>query len=187
MRARLNREKSELMTKVLSNPECMWEKDTADTMAKYDITPDHLVGTKGQTKGLIKKAVLSKLKPTFELACQGKSKMTYFLEGRQCWTPGKTAKYMNELTRKQTSTIFKTRCRMIKVKGNYKNGHTDLTCRLCKAEDETQTHVLEECPALHPTDALKVSKHQLFSEDTGTLNKTVEALDAIMEKIENVC
>ena len=77
---------------------------------------------------------------------------------------------------------------MIKVKGNYKNGHPDLKCRLCRKEVETQTHILEECPTLHHTDALKVPKHQLFSNDTGTLCKTAATLEKIMEKLnEEVC
>ena len=64
--------------------------------------------------------------------------MTYFLESKESWTPGIRAQYMSELTRKQTSLIFRARCRMTKVKGNYKNGYHDLKCRICNKEEETQ-------------------------------------------------
>ena len=120
------------------------------------------------------------------MACQGKSKMTYFLEGKENWMPGKSAKYMHELTRKQASIIFKARCRMTKVKGNYKNGHKDLKCRMCKNEVETQTHIFEQCPQLHQNDVTKVPKHQLFNEDIGTLRVTANNIEKIMEKLNGV-
>ena len=181
MKARLNRDKSELMTQVLSNPECTWEKDTTKIMQKYGITPDNLAGSKYQAKNTVKNAINANFKNAVELACQDKSKMKYFLENKQDWSTGKRADYMNELTRKQTSLIFRARCRMIKIKGNYKNGHHDLRCRLCKKETETQTHILEECPSLHKNETLKVPKHQLFSEDTGTLIETAKTLEKILE------
>ena len=186
MKARLNRDKSKLMAEVLNNPDCMWENDTKITMAKYGITPQELAGKKHQAKNSIKKAVINKFKPSVEMACQGKSKMTYFLDNKQNWMPGKRAQYMDELTRKQSSIIFKARCRMIKVKGNYKNGHKDLTCRMCKNEEETQTHILEQCPKLHQNDALKVPMHQLFNEDVGTLRETANNIGKIMEKLDEV-
>ena len=116
-----------------------------------------------------------------EQACLGKSKMEYFMESKADWQPGKRANYMNELTRKQTSLIFKARTRMIKVKDNYKNGHPDLACRLCKQAEESQTHILEECPVVHPNDAIKVPKHQLFNEDTGTLRETSKKLEKSLQ------
>ena len=39
---------------------------------------------------------------------------------------------------------------MIKVKGNYKNGYPDQTCRACKEKPESQKHVFYECNKLHP-------------------------------------
>ena len=86
-------------------------------------------------------------------APEGKSKLGYFYNNKTTWKPEVTAQYMNHLTRKQASIIFRTRTRMIKVKGNYKNGHSDLTCRACKMTMETQPHVLNECPKLHPDDS----------------------------------
>ena len=83
-------------------------------------------------------------------ARENKSKLRFFLEGKEQWKPETPAKYMNKLTRKQTSNIFKTRTRMIQVKDNYRNGHSDLTCRACGEQTETQKHVLYECEKLHP-------------------------------------
>ena len=114
--------------------------------------------------------------------------MTYFTNNKEEWQRGKKAKYMNELTRKQTSLIFKARSRMLKVKGNYKNGYPDLICRLCKGGEETQTHILEECLVLHPNNNNKVPIDQLFTEDTGALKQVAKKLETITEKLgEMVC
>ena len=93
---------------------------------------------------------------------------------------------MNELTRKQTSLIFKARCRMIKVKGNYKNGHQNLTCRLCGADEESQNHILEECQVIHPDETNKVSRHQLFNDNTDALRLTAQKIDKILEKLGKI-
>ena len=186
MKARLNRDKSELMAKVLSNPECMWEKDTAELMNRKGLLTEDLEGSKYRTKAVIKKAISKNFKVITEENSLGKSKMKYFLEGKGEWNPGKRAKYMSELTRKQTSTIFKARTRMIKVKGNYKNGHTSLLCRMCKNEEETQTHILESCPEVHKDNAIRTPKQDLFSEDIGTLKQVAINIDKILDKLGDV-
>ena len=93
---------------------------------------------------------------------------------------------MNELTRKETSLIFKARTRMFKVKANYKNGYQDLKCRMCKREDESQKHILEECLAIHNNESIRVPTHQLFNEDTGTLRKVAKKLETIQNKLNEV-
>ena len=188
MKARLNRNKSELMSKILENPTCMWQKDTQTVMERNNIQPEDLMGSKYHTKNVISKAVELNFKATIEKTAEGKSKMQYFMESKENWAPGKIAKYMSELTRKQASTIFKARSRMLKIKGNYKNGYTDLKCRMCKNELETQTHILEECPKIHPDDSTKVPKCLLFTENTGTLREVSIKINQTMEKInETVC
>ena len=186
MKARLNRNKSDLMAEVLSNPDCMWEKDTSTIMAKYNLNENDIEGSKYHSKSVIKKSIMTHFKTAMDQACQDKSKMKYFIENKGNWQPGKIAQYMSKLTRKQTSLIFKARSRMIKVKGNYKNGHNDLNCRLCRNEEETQTHILEICPIMHPDDTTKVPKHQLFNEDTDTLRETAKKLDKIVEKLSEI-
>ena len=57
---------------------------------------------------------------------------------------------MNQLTRKQVSTIFKARTRMLPIKNNYKTAYiTNKECRACGTEEETQNHVLQNCKELH--------------------------------------
>jgi hypothetical protein len=57
-------------------------------------------------------------------------------------TPGKRPTYLSTLNRFQASHIFKARTRMIPVKNNFRNQYKDMLCRGCKAEIETQDHVL---------------------------------------------
>ena len=153
-------------------------------MGQHNINDQELQGTKFHSKHLIKRAVTESFKNKLIEAGQGKSKMDYFLEQKEEWSPGKGAKYMNELTRKQTSLIFRARARMLKFKGNYKNGYPDLKCRMCKMSEETQSHILEECNVLHQNEASKVTKPQLFTEDTGTLREIASKIENILTKIE---
>ena len=183
MKARLNRDKSTLMEEILNNPECMWENDTSEIMRKYTISQQELMGSKYKTKNNVKRAIALKKKTLIEQVCQGKSKMKHFLENKEEWNVGQRAKYMNELTRNETSLIFKARTRMFKVKGNYKNGYQDLKCRMCKREEETQKHILEECLAMHNEESIRVPNHQLFNEDTGTLKNVAKNLEKIQNKL----
>ena len=124
------------------------------------------------------------MKEKMNETASGKSKMTYFLEGKTNWTIGKRTKYMNELTRNQVSTIFKARTRMIKVKGNYKNGNKTLECRICKKAEETQTHVLEECEKINEQEN-KVTKEMIFNEEPEELKITARKIDKRMEILES--
>ena len=57
---------------------------------------------------------------------------------------------------------------------------------MCKQAEETQIHVLEECPEIHSGENDKVPKHQIFSEDTGTLRKVADRIAAVLQKMSEV-
>ena len=115
---------------------------------------------------------------------QTKSKMKYYYEGKTApWEPKKRAEYMNKLTRNQASTIFKARTRMLKVKANYKNGNTNMKCRLCEKNEETQKHALEECEIINETHN-KVSEQMIFNEDTNELKTTAKLIEQRMQIYE---
>ena len=145
MMARLNREKSELMTRILDNPHCRWMKKTREVMENYNIGEDDLNGTAIEAKNAIHFVVYLKFYKKMKMAQEERSKLKHFLEGKIEWRPEESAQYMKQLTRKQASTIFKARTRMLKVKCNYKNGYRDHACRACQKTPETQKHVLNEC------------------------------------------
>ena len=188
MMARLKRERTKLMDTVLKHPQCKWMKRTREIMSKYNIFEWELAGT-DEDKHYIKQMIYERVRTEFKRRLSnipdGKSKIIYFLEGKGEWKPEITAHYMNKMTRKQASTIFKTRTRMIKVKGNYKNGHTDLTCRMCNHGPETQSHALLECKILHPHGKPECKEMEPFSNDINILKETARNVERIMEQISN--
>ena len=131
MMARLNREKSQTMALMLNNPECKWMKRTKQIMEKYNITDEELMGSKESAREAIEIGAYIQFYQRMNKDRDEKSKLKHFLEGKGHWTAETPANYMQKLTRKQASTIFKLRTRMTKVKGNYKNGYPDMMCREC--------------------------------------------------------
>ena len=72
------------------------------------------------------------------------------------------------LTIKEKSFIFSARARMLDVKANFKTGKTNLRCRKCLKEEETQRHLLE-CSELMDNSVMigsNIPKYEdLFSTD----------------------
>ena len=187
MMARLNRQKSEMMTAVLENPECKWMKTTKETMERYGLEEDDLKGSVGRTKNIINVNVRARFIGKMNKDKDVRSKLKFFLEGKQQWKPENPAEYMKRLTRKQASTIFKARTRMIKTKGNYKNGFNDLTCRACQTEPETQDHVLHGCKNLKNNDPEnrenENDEYNIFDENPEELRNTARTIEIKMEKL----
>ncbi len=91
---------------------------------------------------------------------------------------------MNKLTRKQASTTFKARTRMLDVKNNYRGKYNDNTCRMCNVAVETQHHTLEACPNIHQNDQTKITNTNIFDENTTKLESTAKAILEIMNKLD---
>ena len=70
---------------------------------------------------------------------------------------------------------------MLLVKNNYRNQHKDNTCRGCKAEPETQQHVLENCKQIHKNESTKVPSSEYFTDNIQTLIKSSENIQLILE------
>ena len=185
MMARLKRERSTLMDIVLSNPECKWMKKTKEVMAKHNIYEWELAGDKRWIKRIITERVTTTFQEKMSSRPEGKSKIIHFLDGKGEWKPEEPANYMYKLTRKQASTIFKTRTRMIKVKGNYKNGYTDLMCRACEGMPETQKHVLAECRVLHPNGGPAHEEINPFSQNLNILKETARNIEKLIEEVND--
>ena len=75
------------------------------------------------------------------------------------------------MNRNDTSIIFKAQTRMLPIKNNYKTKYNDLICRVCKANSETQQHVLQECIEIHKNNDTKVEPSEYFSDDLQVLKK----------------
>ena len=186
MMARLNRNKSELMTTVLANPHSKWVKRTKEVMEKYNIDERELQGSKEEAHQAITFGVHLKMYARVNASREERSKLRFFLEGITTWTAEEPATYMTTLTRKQASTIFKARTRMIKVKGNYKNEYPDQTCRACKTEPETQSHTLNECEKLNLINSASTDKIDIFCNDPEELKLMATKIDQICEKLIDI-
>ena len=142
-------------------------------------------GTKNQTKGKTRTKIENAQLKSLIATGKDKSKIQHLLDGKQEeWKPGKRTEYMNKLTRKQASTIFKARTRMLNVKNNYRNNYQNTECRMCKNATETQKHIQEECPQIHWENTLKTTESEIFNTDLQTLREASKKITSIMEQMD---
>ena len=96
-------------------------------------------------KQLVKQKVKTKALQFLNTLQEGHSKSKEFkypeLQLQSYLRPG------NSLTIKEKAFIFSARSRMMEVHSNFKKGKSDLMCRKCKLNEETQRHLLI-CPKL---------------------------------------
>ncbi len=142
-----------------------------------------------KTKHCLKREVSLKINKMFkekiEKDAQDKSKVQHLKTGQPEWEPGKMKEYLYSMPRKQASTIFKARSRMLKVKTNYKNKYkNNLKCRACGLIDETQNHVLDECLKLHTDDNSRVKPENIFAKMTADLCRTALRILATLTRLE---
>ena len=65
-----------------------------------------------------------------------------------------------------------------------KNGQVHIICRLCKQEEETQSHILESCQKLKDK-IPPITKDMIFDEDTEKLRNTAKMIEETMEIMQN--
>ena len=168
----------------LTNKES-WAEQNRSLKQELGIEESDMENTKYHLRNALQNKIKTHLEEKLKASAENKSKMQFYLEGKQSWSTCKRAAYISKLTRNQASTIFKARTRMTKVKGNYKNGHKDLLCRLCGKNEETQKHILEECEKLK-TVTKGISKEMIFVENVEELLETAVRIQKRMEILEDV-
>lgn len=168
-----------------SDKEMEWAKGTESIKTELQMNNNDITGERSNIKHKIKWKVRAYFKEYIQKAGANKSKIQHLLEGRQNWYPLDRPDYMNELTRKEASNIFKARTRMLDVKDNFRNKYQNLACRACNAADETQQHVLEECEVLHLTGECKAFKEDIFQTHEDKLTTTAANIQNIMNQLEN--
>ena len=185
MEARIRQGKNETMKTILNSTyENSWTNQNKKIKEEFQITQEDMK----QKRSIIKSRVKLKSKDYFSRktkeTAKEKSKMKFYNDNKQAndKTP-KRPRYMEELTRNQASTIFKARTRMLKVKSNYKNGNTNLLCRLCKKEEETQKHALEDCEEINKH-LNQVTTEMIFDENHEKLRETSKTIDKRIELLE---
>ena len=162
-----------------------WAGENIKTLKENDIPENTLSLKKAEAARIIEKAINKTFRKEIEKEAENKSKVKYNLDGRNInWKTGKQPNYMKKLTRNEVSTIFKTRSRMLEVKGNYKKKYPNQICRGCNKEEETQNHVLEQCTGIHQTEGTKVTIEEIFSEDTHTLQKATKKVNKVIQTLQ---
>jgi len=158
---------------------------TKQIMTELGIEEEDFEESKNITRKNIKKKINYNFKRNTDKQGIDKHKVQYHIVGiNRMWTPGRRPEYMNKLSRLEVSLIFKTRTRMLEVKNNYRNMYINVICRGCGKEEETQQHILQECNGLHKTEETKVTKEDIFTENTETLKITAKKTKNIMTKLQ---
>jgi hypothetical protein len=159
----------------------VWQNDIENIAKKYSIKLEELIQMKpGKAKRHIKKNIQKEFRQEMFTNRQNKSKITYLKKG---YIGQEKANYTNVLTREETSILFKTRTRMLDIKANYKNKYSDLTCRLCKKEEETQEHIINWCEVTIQQ-KLALANEVIFLRGKTNKKKVVETVKQIMNMIE---
>ena len=125
-----------------------WVKTVQDDLKDIDLDMSFSEIMK-QTKDSFKNLIKSKVKAAAFTylrniqATKSKSKNIEYkcLELQNYLKPG------NNMTLQEKCFAFQARSRYVPVKCNFKIGQSDLKCRQCGVEDETQEHIMT-CPAL---------------------------------------
>ena len=167
-----------------SDEESLWKTLVETSCEKLQIWPAELIDDKWIVKSKVKEKAHEYFKNTLENDAREKSKVQFLLNSKDQWKPGNRAPYLNKLTRKDCNTIFRTRTRMIDVKNNFRSKYPNLSCRACKNEPETQEHVLNECPTIHPKNDTKVTTRDVFNEDPANLKVTAKKIRAALDKLD---
>ena len=85
----------------------------------------------------------------------------------------------SSLTIKEKSLICSARARMLDLKANFKVGKTDLRCRKCLMDEETQRHLLE-CSELNNNDVVIGSNIPKYEDLFSTELDKVEVIGRIL-------
>ena len=178
MEKRIEKTQTKMIADILkSNAKKSWRQTTENTHTENQTNPD-------MNKKELEKKLDEQFRTRTNRTSLEKTKVKHLLDGIDEWKPGERQTYLSKLKRKEASIIFKLRNRMIKIKRNYKNAYTNLTCRGCDANEETQQHVLEECTGIHTDESTKVPRHEYFTDNTDMLRKTIKKVETILARLE---
>ncbi len=182
MKHRIKDTSSKLMdTTINAEVKGGWKARLENLEKDINLTEEDYNKTKHSLKTQVNQKINRTFKEKLEKDAKNKSKVQHLLNGQPKWEPGKMKEYLYKTSREVASTIFQARSRMLKVKSNYKNKYKNhLQCRACGLSEETQNHVMQECPKLHPTNANKTTQEMIFCEDSTQLNQIAHLIQKTM-------
>jgi hypothetical protein len=141
--------------------------------------------TPGHAKSEIKTKIEKSMEESIKKEGESKSKFQFLINNKEPHRKRMREPYLEKLNRYDASTIFKARTRMTDIKNNFRGKYSDLKCRACGEEDETQEHVLESCKGLHKEENTKIWNEMIFSEDIETLTTTARKLERILRELSS--
>ena len=161
-----------------------WREDIDKLREKYGL---HQVNLETLTKNEAKKTIMEKVWNSFRneliTKCVEKSKCRFYLT---CTNnigqikPNKW-KYINQLTRREASMIFKSKTRMLDVKTNFKGKYKDTKCRHCEHLIEDQKHILEDCTRTTNNNRCQVTSEEIKMSTGILLKRTATKLMHILD------
>ena len=162
-----------------------WRKMIDEKAEDLHIKDVMTVTKKNPLKALIQKEIEAKINEQIDNEAELKTKVKHWRERRQTTKIGVRPEYMDKLNRKQCNAIIKARASMIKAKSNYKKGNeTNLNCRFCKKDKETQEHILQNCPEMAKTVG-KCEYENIMRDDVKTLRELADFIIKMEEKLQN--
>ena len=170
-----------LLYKIATDSETQWNKNIKKTMEKHNITENHMSSwSKYQAKKTIKMRIEQKLVNDIKDRSKEKTKLKEILEGNKSTTKIETPKYIETLSRRDCSNLFRTRTKMIKIKDNFRGAHSDLTCRWCREKPETQEHIFTECEPLRKY-TIDINYHDLMRNQENNHSTYTKKLAKLLE------
>ena len=183
---RLENKKDSLVKRNTNNEHSLWKQMIKQIMQEYHQEEKHLQISKDMLKKLLDHMNKEKFQEEIEAEAQNKSKVRKWKENHRIEI-AKRPRYMERLTRKQCSAILRARAGMLPVKANQKRQHKeDLRYRFCKQQEETQEHILIECPTLQPTADNIDYKKLNDDQDLDQLRRIANHIMATERKMEDI-
>ena len=142
-----------------------WAHHIHQVLDEYNLTMDNDI-TKETWKNQVRKPTSQAGKAAILEEASHLSKLSTLTATKQTV---QSEKYITELPQYKAALIFKARCRMLNFKNNFRNGKTDLSCELCKANTEDDGHIFNDCEELQSIRG-DIRYEELFSSDTTRYN-----------------
>ena len=180
MGERLKRNKIGIVDKVIRiNGNNSWHSKYENQCEKFRIP--NQPRKKSTIKYTLRKGMKRQFKEELDHTSRNKSKVKHMKNRTENYDIMRKP-YLNKMNRKQASLIFKARTRMIEVKHNFRNKYVNnMDCRKCFIHEETQDHILNECPVIHYNDNLKIANGDIFKNNVKDLRITAEKIEKILK------
>ena len=165
-------------------PKDNWHKKVQQTMNEYYINEEIILGhSTKKTKEIIKEKMLDHKRDAIMKASQKKSKVKHLIENNSYkHIKDQRGTYMMQMTAHQSAAIFAIRTRMLAVKGNYPTQYKEKNCRWCNEQEETQSHILNNCPGFID-DSIMIDKKKIMNNERKITKDEAHHLVNIFNKI----